>query len=825
MTLSEPRSSIDALLQHEEFVRNLAWRLTRDSATADDLVQETWVVALRKPPVGLTKPRSWLATVVRHLASQGRRGATRRDWREKEREVRRAVPTPHEVHENRQLRSKLAESICRLREEDRDVIEMRCADGLPPREIATRTGLPVTVVYDRLKRGLAYLRKDLDEEYGDRRQWGVALLALGGLEEPAPAAPLSTLHNASWWTWPLVAGLAVITVIGLGNLSELRAALDDEGAEESLASAVNLGDTLTPSTPGSVASRREVILPPQTDAGQLVATLPSGSIQLDASWEDTSERASGVLVSCERDDTNYPGAEGFLAETAEDGTVLFRGLLPGKWRVSPSVGSARRLVVESGRTTRSELVLKRGVSVRLSVVDGHGSPAAGIEVSQSWPARPEFWHALGTTDAAGQLPMMDLDSKSWIRARSPEFGNSRAYALAFNDRHNRAIQLRLPAPSASLKVVVRDLEGAPLAGLRVGLTGGPSSGIDERGELWQQAPPEFALTGVDGEVELKCISPRARRLYVDSPGYPRVALPIEDGALVHELTLQACATLSGVVSNAEGAPIRFARVHLRGESIGLEPFDALADEQGRFTIERLPAGEHLVEALISSPEETGYSSQTLLFESGDETYWSATLGPTPVISGLALDASGRPVAQAEIRIERSVRATSFSNEDITRSRRGSSRIRTDATGAFSAPVFAEGPFVITWVESAFLPQAVDWREDVMPSEEPLVLRATQGRAAHASLLGALFDESGAALAGAEVHVHGPLLLKAIRVPVQRETGEFHLPRLNASWYRLRIWRPGAPLVELFDGARVELAPGEAHNLGDLIISGSNARLR
>src|SRR5688572_8917423 len=55
------------LLSHTEWVRRLARSLAGDDATADDLVQETWIAASRRPP-DLDRPvRPWLAVVVRNL--------------------------------------------------------------------------------------------------------------------------------------------------------------------------------------------------------------------------------------------------------------------------------------------------------------------------------------------------------------------------------------------------------------------------------------------------------------------------------------------------------------------------------------------------------------------------------------------------------------------------------------------------------------------------------------------------------------------------------------------------------------------------------------
>ena len=62
-------SDLEHLLTHSDWLTRLARRLVADSATADDLVQETWVAALRRPPDPDRPARPWLSSVVRRLAA------------------------------------------------------------------------------------------------------------------------------------------------------------------------------------------------------------------------------------------------------------------------------------------------------------------------------------------------------------------------------------------------------------------------------------------------------------------------------------------------------------------------------------------------------------------------------------------------------------------------------------------------------------------------------------------------------------------------------------------------------------------------------------
>ena len=71
-------ASMEELLEHEGWVQGLARSLVHDPAAAEDLVQETWLAALRRPPMNDRPLRPWLGRVVRNFASERRRRDSRR---------------------------------------------------------------------------------------------------------------------------------------------------------------------------------------------------------------------------------------------------------------------------------------------------------------------------------------------------------------------------------------------------------------------------------------------------------------------------------------------------------------------------------------------------------------------------------------------------------------------------------------------------------------------------------------------------------------------------------------------------------------------------
>src|SRR5690349_12643582 len=75
-------ASIDPsdLLSHAGWLRQLARSLVSDGA--DDLVQDTWLAALRRPPRSEGSLRPWLRAVITNAARLRWRGDSNRDARE-----------------------------------------------------------------------------------------------------------------------------------------------------------------------------------------------------------------------------------------------------------------------------------------------------------------------------------------------------------------------------------------------------------------------------------------------------------------------------------------------------------------------------------------------------------------------------------------------------------------------------------------------------------------------------------------------------------------------------------------------------------------------
>lgn len=175
--------SVEELLAQSSWLRRLAVTLVAGEDAAEDLVQETWLAALRHPPRGGGSPRPWLARIARNLASNFRRGEARRTEREARApehgpERDRPALDPASVVEEVEAQRVLAEAVVRLEEPLRTAVVLRHLRGLDSHEIGRLQGIPAATVRGHLKRGLERLRADLDRRFGDRRAWCVAFAGL-----------------------------------------------------------------------------------------------------------------------------------------------------------------------------------------------------------------------------------------------------------------------------------------------------------------------------------------------------------------------------------------------------------------------------------------------------------------------------------------------------------------------------------------------------------------------------------------------------------------------------------------------------------------------
>ncbi len=162
----------------------VALALTRNTADAEDLVQETLVAAFQ----GLDRfdgahPRAWLLTIMRH--AEAKRHRRRRPELLRDPEAFEASPSarrngdPTQVEPSAEqtvvgaaFEAVVARSLAGLSAGQRQVVQLVDLEGLSYAEAAHALGVPVGTVMSRLHRARARIRRQLSEAgMAPRRRW------------------------------------------------------------------------------------------------------------------------------------------------------------------------------------------------------------------------------------------------------------------------------------------------------------------------------------------------------------------------------------------------------------------------------------------------------------------------------------------------------------------------------------------------------------------------------------------------------------------------------------------------------------------------------
>lgn len=216
---------VESLLDQANWVRRLAHSLVRDENEAEDLVQETWLAALKSPPQATGDTKSWFRRVMTNALLQRRRGERARIAREAATALpdRDRAAAPDEIVERAETQRELVGLVLELDEPYRSTLLLRHFDDLQPREIAERMGVSINTANSRLKRAHDQLRDRLERRHGDG--WRVALLPVLGWPDAADPVSQTTAVARSARTRRLrwAAGAAVVVAAAAGGWWASRA--------------------------------------------------------------------------------------------------------------------------------------------------------------------------------------------------------------------------------------------------------------------------------------------------------------------------------------------------------------------------------------------------------------------------------------------------------------------------------------------------------------------------------------------------------------------------------------------------------------------------
>ncbi|MFG0316749.1 MAG: sigma-70 family RNA polymerase sigma factor, partial [Planctomycetota bacterium JB042] len=795
--------SIDDLLRESAWISGLARSLVRDGQAADDLVQETWLSALRRPPRDARSPRGWLATVLRNTLRQQRRKEATRERHEIASGAPTEGPSTAALAERVELSRRVASLALELDEPFRSTVLRRHFEGESSAAIARREGVPEGTVRWRLKEGLDRLRGRLDREYGgDRRAWCAALLPLarqeagvaaGGLALTAGGLLVKATYGAAAM---LVVGAAVWLAPSGGGRTET-----DDPAREVAAAAPAVGGEDADGGPAAAApapERIEAAKGAAVAAEEVAAAAEERSAAITARVVDPSGRPlEGATVEL----TDVPGHR---ASSAADGTVRMTGEVPEA--LVPWLGNqATFRVSRAGYTTEEvrarlvlgedvplgDVVLRPGATVVGRVEDADGRPAADAEVwsvvlvdGKPMTAEALNSEARATTDAAGRFHLSGVPAgavRIEARGADQERGHSAALELGAGDLVE-GVGISLP-PAAErppwIDGVVVDPDGAPVSG----------ASVNYAATLGRARVSGSTRTDEDGTFRIVANVVTAHRLFATSPaGEFRAseAVDIRPGDRV-TLRLRPSRTFDVVaIGGNDGALPEFSAFTRTGES-RVNTFAETAD--GRVALQ-LPDSPFtlVVEAPFHERTEVGPLDPARVLA---DVRVEVALRTLPPLTGV-VTLDGDPVEGASVRVHRMATVrTQADGFPVRVSPPREAQGATDADGSFVLTLREAGAYVVRVEADGAAPAEIGpFEYEPTIGVAPLDVRLGEGGV----LAGRVLPPPGRSAAGTIVGIsRGDGYARTARVGAD---GRFRFERLIPGRYHVvrhdRELRPGPP---------------------------------
>lgn len=552
------RGRVESLLAETSWLRRLADELV-PKADRDDLVQDVIVRALqqRETPQSL---RAWLATVARNLASRMRLRQRHREEREFTVGSTRAPnPSAAEAAEHFATHRAIVAAVDALDEPMRTAVLLRFFEGLPPREVALRAGVPVETARTRIKRGLERLRQALDERAGDRRTWATAVLSLPGVSATAAVTPPAASLVAFLTMKTLALGVAVLLAAGLWfawpSTPELEAT-QQANSVRSEGGAVEAAAEATSRVDEAPTAQRVAAPPPLRGSIRAAVRRPDGS----------TAKGIGIAVW----PSNRPDAHTSLATDA-DGTAVCEDLEPGTYTVRLDRGPRREIRVQPGERTDCAFALPPGCTVRGTVERLDAIRVADAAVIAIGVDHPDTVVELGRTGEDGTFLLHDVPERTLLLARKAGWQPSHARGVEVTRSPGGEQEVRLmlgaeayslagtvhapdgrPAPHAMLLVAVDEDCRKRLAGLVEVRSADGKGGLDRESILLRaDAEGRFATEDVPfGEV---VVFARGATGFATCTGLATTLVQRHAGNRV-DVRLQPAATVRGVVRDENGVP-------------------------------------------------------------------------------------------------------------------------------------------------------------------------------------------------------------------------------------------------------------------------------
>ncbi len=502
----------EELLAHAHWMRSLAQSLVHDASSADDVVQESMAAALRRPPLGGPTMNAWLARVVRHVASNFKRGEQRLAERHRARGADEGSLDPSATIERLDTQRLIVDLVRELDEPARSTIVMTYFEGLTSVEVGRRMGVSDATVRWRTQKALDELRARLQRKCGSRDAWCALLVPFTHtfkIGAGTAAAAGATAGAMTMGAMSKVALAAVsLSIVGAGLWFVMDREEPGARSAEAAAPALNEHEKLIePVAPAVV--EREVLAPPAQPAPASASSastakvaelsVPGSNALVRARFVDSSGQPWTRVAFRVAEERGWPVAdeEKWPSTSSEaDGRAELMLTLPEEYRdpnfqfIATRSGCATRTMrvslVLGGAVDLGDVVIEREARVLGKVHDAQGNGLSDVTVgllqgdampsdlaNQRRNGPYEFDRMIIVThsDARGAFELRAFPAGKWQLWGHREglgYGASDFFELKA-DEVKEGIDFEVPAllPTDTISGIVLAPDGAPVSQARV----------------------------------------------------------------------------------------------------------------------------------------------------------------------------------------------------------------------------------------------------------------------------------------------------------------------------------------------------------------------
>lgn len=452
------------------WLTRLAHSLANDPNEAEDLVQESYLLAVSRPPKSGEVTKGWLSTVMRNLHRLRHRRNRRRRKREERVARSEVIPQGEHLIERLELAEIVLKEVRELEPIYQEVILLRYHWDLGCAEIAERMDVPESTVRTRLRRAEEQLRARLEAR--SRRGMPVLLAPLLWRASPPAAASAAIaiggillMKKAIVWTGVVIA--VVLAALGAkswwgsdeganGDRTHGVAGTESERAVEPGAGEV---PSLPVESPAAVETAMATVTIVDAITGEPLAGAALGTVedrdQYGRSGEDGGiEVEAALFLDVRRDAPRFVVSLDGFAPRAMDKLEARVGIQPGfelRGRVVGGDGSGTAetsaVVLESPEIRAPSMLTSAGLAASRTVGDFKSSQAL-------------------MTDAEGRFRTWTSSNSVVVKASHPSHRMTVSPVYARSPSGFPEITITL-APAFVLEGEVRDTEGAPIVGAEV----------------------------------------------------------------------------------------------------------------------------------------------------------------------------------------------------------------------------------------------------------------------------------------------------------------------------------------------------------------------